>query len=128
MQESFNRNLVYFATSATTIKTEFTYFPFTQVEKPKTLSGLAVDSLTDLAVNKFFTIYQKPSAWHFIDLYLIMATKICTWEQTEKLARIKFETKSTQKENGVAILWEKPGRLKIELGLLVKLRKMPTLR
>lgn len=92
IQESFNRNLVFFKTKNETIKTEFTYFPSPQVEKPKTIGGISVDSLTDIAVNKFFTIYQKPSARHFIDLYLILTTKNYTWDQLEKLARIKFDT------------------------------------
>ncbi|MEK9171147.1 MAG: hypothetical protein AAB823_00385, partial [Patescibacteria group bacterium] len=43
-------------------------------------------------VNKFFTVYQKPTARHFIDLYLILTEKKYTWDQLEKLARIKFET------------------------------------
>lgn len=91
-QESFNRNLVYFSTPATTIKTEFTYYPFVQIESFLIKNGIKVDSLTDIAVNKFFTIYQKPTARHFIDLYLILTEKKYTWDQLEKLARIKFET------------------------------------
>src|SRR3989344_8406294 len=34
IQQSFNRNLVFFTIGKTILKTEFTYFPFTQVEKP----------------------------------------------------------------------------------------------
>lgn len=90
--ESFNRNLVYFTTSATTVKTEFTYYPFVQIELPMVKNGIKIDSLTDIAVNKFFTIYQKPTARHFIDLYLILTEKQYTWEQLERFARIKFET------------------------------------
>ncbi len=92
VQESYNRNLVYFNIKRGVLKTEFTYFPFPSVEKPKKVSGIAIDSLTDIATNKFFTIYQKPSARHFIDLYLILTTKNYTWAQLEKLARIKFDT------------------------------------
>lgn len=92
LQESFNRNLVYFVVDTQTIKTEFTYFPFKQIEKPRQIYGVNTDSLIDIAVNKFFTIYQKPSARHFIDLYLILAQQKYTWEQLKKLARIKFDT------------------------------------
>lgn len=92
IEESFNRNLVYFTTPATTVKLEFTYYPFVQIESPVVKNGIRVDSLTDIAVNKFFTIYQKPTARHFIDLYLILTEKNYTWEKLEKLARIKFET------------------------------------
>lgn len=92
IQESFNRNLVFFTIRNKIIKTEFTYYPFTQIKKPKTISGIKVDSEIDIAVNKFFTIYQKPTARHFIDLYLLLESKKYTWEQIEKLARIKFDT------------------------------------
>lgn len=94
ISQSFNRNLVFFTFGKTTLKTEFTYFPFKSIETPRVLSGIKVDSLTDLAVNKFFTIYQKTSARHFIDLYLILRSgKIGTdWAGLKRLARIKFDT------------------------------------
>ena len=75
IEESFNRNLVYFSTPVTTIKTEFTYYPFVRIEPFVIKNGIRVDSLTDIAVNKFFTVYQKPTARHFIDLYLILTEK-----------------------------------------------------
>ncbi|OGG05819.1 hypothetical protein A2872_03045 [Candidatus Gottesmanbacteria bacterium RIFCSPHIGHO2_01_FULL_42_12] len=92
IQESFNRNLVFFNSDNQVVKTEFTYFPMTQIEKPLILNGVPTDSEIDIAVNKFFTIYQKPSARHFIDLYLLVTTKNYSWEQLKKLARIKFDT------------------------------------
>lgn len=91
-QESFNRNLVFFKVANQIIKTEFTYFPMSQIEKPKTKEGIRVDSLLDIAVNKFFTIYQKPSARHFIDLYLTLSDGNYSWDQLRKLSRIKFDT------------------------------------
>lgn len=92
IQASFNRNLVYFQVGKKVVKTEFTYYPFLQIEKPKIINGLKIDSLIDIAVNKFFTIYQKPTARHFIDLYLIMTTKNYDFEEIEGLARTKFDT------------------------------------
>ena len=92
IQTSFNRNLIYFQMNKNVVKTEFTYYPFPQIEKPVLSNGLKVDSLIDIAVNKFFTIYQKPTARHFIDLYLIMTTKNHELEELEKLARIKFDS------------------------------------
>lgn len=91
IEESFNRNLVFFTTHKATVKTEFTYYPFTRIEKSTTKNGIKIDSLIDIAVNKFFTIYQKPTARHFIDLYFILKTKKYLWEQLEKFARIKFD-------------------------------------
>ncbi|MDO8639666.1 MAG: nucleotidyl transferase AbiEii/AbiGii toxin family protein [bacterium] len=90
-QQSFNRNLVFFIFGEDVLKTEFTYFPFVQIEKPQIIDGLKIDSLIDISVNKFFTIYQKPSARHFIDLYLILKKKEIKWEELFKMARIKFD-------------------------------------
>lgn len=91
-QRSFNRNLVFFTIRKTILKTEFTYYPFTQVEKPIVANKLHVDSLLDIAVNKFFTIYQQPASRHFIDLFCILQTSGIKWEDLSKLARIKFDT------------------------------------
>ncbi len=92
IQQSFNRNLVFFTIGKIILKTEFTYFPFTQVEKPLIAGKLHVDSLLDIAVNKFFTIYQQPASRHFIDLYCILQESEIRWENIAKLARIKFDT------------------------------------
>lgn len=51
--------------------TEFTYFPFPQIEREKAINGLVVDSSLDIAVNKLFTIYQKPRSRDFMDLYML---------------------------------------------------------
>ncbi len=90
-QKSFNRNLIFFHIGRSVLKTEFTYFPFTQIEKAKTINILHVDSLLDIAVNKFFTIYQQPVSRHFIDLYCILQKSVFRWKELGKLARIKFD-------------------------------------
>ncbi len=91
IQQSFNRNLVFFTLNKKIVKTEFTYFPFEQIEKPRLIKGIKVDSLLDIAVNKFLTIYQQPAARHFIDLYFVLKEKKISWERLEKLTRIKFD-------------------------------------
>lgn len=92
IQESFNRNLVFFTVNNKVVKTEFTYFPMLQIKKPLVIDVIPVDSEIDIATNKFFTIYQKPSARHFIDLFLLLTIKNYSWEQLGKLARNKFDT------------------------------------
>lgn len=92
IEQSFNRNLVFFTFPDSILKTEFTYFPFSSIEKRKNQQGIQIDSLIDIAVNKFFTIYQKPASRHFIDLYTILTISPFTWEDLSKLARIKFDT------------------------------------
>lgn len=71
-ENSFNRNLFFLHFSDETIKTEFTYYPFEQIEQPKISNGLKIDSLMDIAVNKTDTILTNPRSRDFIDLYLIL--------------------------------------------------------
>lgn len=91
-EQSFNRNLFHLHFEDEIIKTEFTYYPFTQLEKPKVVDGLKIDSLMDIAVNKTFTIYQKPRSRDFIDLYLIVKEKGWSFSDLRKQARVKFDT------------------------------------
>ena len=90
-QQSFNRNLFFLHFPDEIIKTEFTYFPFPGIEKGLLKGDLRIDSLLDIAVNKVFTIYQKPRARDYIDLYFI--TQKMGWDMDSllKKARIKFD-------------------------------------
>ena len=91
-QRSFNRNLFFLhLQDGDVIKTEFTHFPFLRIEKKNKIGSLFVDSLFDIAVNKVFTIYQKPRSRDFIDLYLILQTKRWDIADLVKKARIKFD-------------------------------------
>lgn len=93
-QNSFNRNifqLVY--SNKSFLKVEFTYFPFIQVEKPKLIKGVLVDSLIDIAVNKLFTIHQQPRGRDFFDLYVITQKQKWNIEELIRKMRIKFDTK-----------------------------------
>ena len=91
-EQSFNRNLFFLEIKDDIIKTEFTYFPFTRIESKKQFGDLYIDSLIDIAVNKIFTIYQKPRSRDFIDLYCIL-TQEKTWEIDELIqkAQVKFD-------------------------------------
>lgn len=91
-QQSFNRNLIFLHFDDEVIKTEFTYYPFTQVETPQEIGIVKIDSLLDIAVNKTFTIYQKPRSRDFIDLYFIIKEKGWSFTDLRKKARIKFDT------------------------------------
>ena len=83
----FNRNIFQLIFSNQVLKLEFTYFPFPQIEKPKTVNGINIDSLLDIAVNKLFTIYQKPRSRDFIDLYIIHKKQGFTIEELTKKAK-----------------------------------------
>lgn len=91
-QQSFNRNFVFLHFEDEVMKTEFTYYPFTQLEIPQEREGIRVDSLIDIAMNKTFTIYQKPRSRDFIDLYLIIKKEGWSFADLRKKARAKFDT------------------------------------
>lgn len=92
-EQSFNRNLFFLEIGEETIKTEFTYFPFERIDTTKKVGALSIDSLLDIAVNKLFTIYQKPRSRDFIDLYCILQQeKVWTVDDLSKKAQIKFDT------------------------------------
>lgn len=91
-EQSFNRNLFFLELKNDFIKTEFTYFPFPRIESGNNIGNLRIDSLLDIAVNKIFTIHQKPRSRDFIDLYLILKMKP-EWSIDElmKKAHTKFD-------------------------------------
>ena len=89
---SFNRNLFFLNFNNETLKIEFTYFPFPQIESPILKDGVLVDSLIDIAVNKLFTIYQKPRSRDFMDLFMICSKYNLKMIDLVKNARIKFDT------------------------------------
>ncbi len=90
-KQQFHRNLFYFHLEDEVIKTEFTYYPFEQIEKPHIKNGIKIDSLLDIAVNKMFTIFQNPRSRDFIDLYFIVKQKKWSLEELMKKAQIKFD-------------------------------------
>lgn len=92
-QQSFNRNLFFlYLKDKDKVKMEFTYFPFIRIEKKEKIGNLYIDSLTDIATNKVFTIYQKPRSRDFIDLYFILKeNKDFSLPDLIKKAQIKFE-------------------------------------
>ena len=90
-QQSFNRNLFFLSIGKDIIKTEFTYFPFPRITQHVTKKGLQIDSLLDIAVNKVFTIYQKPRSRDFIDLYFIFQKEKWSFEDLIKKTKIKFD-------------------------------------
>src|SRR3989344_3980821 len=91
-EQSFNRNLFFLELENDFIKTEFTYFPFPRIEVGGNIGNLKIDSLLDIAVNKVFTIHQKPRSRDFINLYLILKMKP-EWNLNELMekAQAKFD-------------------------------------
>jgi predicted nucleotidyltransferase component of viral defense system len=91
-QSSFNRNLFFLRfPDQEILKLEFTYYPFQPVEPTSTRDGLSVDSVLDIAVNKLFTIAQKPRGRDYFDLFAIINKYSYKLEQLRMLAKQKFD-------------------------------------
>jgi predicted nucleotidyltransferase component of viral defense system len=91
-QSSFNRNLYFLCfDNGYILKLECTYYPFEQVEQPKKIDGLLVDSVIDIATNKLFTIAQKPRGRDYFDLYFIIKKYDFTLEDLRMKAKLKFD-------------------------------------
>ena len=91
--QSFNRSLFFLDFGKKKIKTEFTYFPFPRIDARGASGNLSIDSLLDIAVNKLFTVYQRPRSRDFIDLYCILQKeKEWTLDDFAEKAQVKFDT------------------------------------
>lgn len=91
-QQLFNRNLYHLIFGkGDSLKLEFTYSPFPQIEKPRLMNKIKVDSLLDIAVNKVFAISQKPRGRDFFDLYFILTKKEWDFINLLKKAKLKFD-------------------------------------
>lgn len=73
------------------LKVDFNYYPFTQLEKGEKYKGLWYDNVLDIAVNKMQTIATKPRSRDFIDLYMIQKTYGYDLVDLIKKARLKFD-------------------------------------
>lgn len=94
VETSFNRNLVFLRYGdGTVLKTEFTSYPFPRLEVgTKRRYGVMFDSAKDIAVNKLFTIVQKPRGRDYVDLYFLTREFGYGLGELVKLAKIKFDT------------------------------------
>jgi predicted nucleotidyltransferase component of viral defense system len=90
-EQSFNRNLFFLHLDHDVIKTEFTFYPFPRIENGTVENGIVIDSIMDIATNKLFTMYQKPRARDFIDLYLIIQKQKYAIADLIKKAKVKFD-------------------------------------
>lgn len=54
------------------LKIEFTHYPFKQLEQPKNINGILVDSLKDISANKLMAMIDRIEPKDFFDLYWIV--------------------------------------------------------
>ena len=75
----------------TKLKTDFARYPYQSLEKRKVVDGILVDSLTDIAVNKLFTINQRANIKDYVDLYFLLR-RYTVWDLIDGV-RVKFKVK-----------------------------------
>ncbi len=64
------------------LKLDFAYYPYKQIETPKIQGNIQIDSLTDIAVNKLLVISQRTDVKDFIDLYYLLQ-EFSLWDLRE---------------------------------------------
>ena len=88
----FDRNLFFYGISGgRELKIEFTHYPFRQLDPPSNFTGLAVDSLRDVAANKLMAMLDRFEPKDFVDLYFLLQDRKLSevWED----AQVKFGAK-----------------------------------
>ncbi len=73
------------------LKVDFNYYPFPRIEKGLKYKNLSVDSILDIAVNKVHTIFMKPRARDFIDIYFILRQEKFSLNDLILKAKAKFD-------------------------------------
>jgi len=86
-----DRNQFYFALDGEEIKVEFTKYPFRQLENPKIVEQLKIDSLRDIGANKLMAVLERFDPKDFVDLYYLLES--AELEIIRKDAEIKFGVK-----------------------------------
>lgn len=61
------------------MKIDFNYYPYRKLKRSKTIEGLMVDSLLDIAVNKLLLLNQRTDIKDFVDLYFLK-DKFTVWD------------------------------------------------
>lgn len=90
-EKIYDRNQFFFDFEKTELKLEFTLYPFTQLEKPKTIGGIKIDSLRDIAANKLMAMLDRFDPKDFVDLFFLL--KKFKLQEVRRDAEKKFGAK-----------------------------------
>jgi len=74
-----------------TLKVDFSYYPFPRIKKGLNYKKLEISSIYDIAVDKIHTLFMKPRARDYIDLYFIMKEKKIRLKQLILDSKAKFD-------------------------------------
>ena len=86
------------------LKVDFSYYPFTRIQKGTKFKNIAIDSDYDIAVNKVHTIYTQPRARDFIDLYFLIKEKGYLLTDLILKAKAKFDWHIDPVQLGIQLL------------------------
>ena len=73
------------------LKVDFNYYPFPRIQKGTKFQDLEIDSIYDIAANKVHTLFMRPRARDYIDLYCIMIIEKYSLEKLIIAAKTKFD-------------------------------------
>lgn len=73
------------------LKVDFNYYPFPRIEKGILYNKIQVDSIHDIAANKIHTLFMKPRARDYVDLYYILKSENFSIEKLILDAKAKFD-------------------------------------
>lgn len=72
-------------------KTDFNFYPHPRINIGKLYKKLHIDSLYDIAVNKVHTLFMKPRARDYVDIYFINLAEKYPMRQLILDAKAKFD-------------------------------------
>jgi len=96
----FNRTIV---TYPQILKVEFVFMPFENIEQPKKIGDIYVDSLVDIGVNKLHALLERGEPKDFVDIYFITKYYKSILDLI-KLMITKFDVKYRNIDIGAALL------------------------
>lgn len=73
------------------LKVDFNYYPFPRIKKGILYNNIQIDSIHDIAANKLHTLFMKPRARDYVDLYYILKNKNLSIEKLILDAKAKFD-------------------------------------
>jgi len=73
------------------LKVDFSYYPFTRIERGLKFKNLAIESIYDIGVDKVHTIVVSPRAKDLIDIFFIIKEKKYSFEELLMQAKAKFD-------------------------------------
>lgn len=71
-----------------TLKVDFGYYPYKQMDKRKEVERFQIDSLLDIATNKLLSVNQRDDVKDFVDLYFLK-DKFTFWDLMPRV-KMKF--------------------------------------